>query len=118
MFVGPGRVRAARKARASSSDMPSTWGVDGLDRDQGGAEVAHLGEQAVQLGLIGNWATQGGGAVVLDLRVAAVARTASAWTRRRVGRRGHESQLMAHQGAAEPLDDPGVGRQAAGAEPT
>ena len=49
---------------SSSSDMPSTWGVDGLDRDQGGAEVAHLGEQAVQLGLVGHGATQGGGAVV------------------------------------------------------
>src|SRR5829696_3995240 len=51
-------------AGLSSSNMPSTWGVDGLDRDQGGAEVAHLGEQAVQLGLVGHSAAQGGAAVV------------------------------------------------------
>ena len=91
---GKSRTRSA----GEPSDMPSTWGVDGLDRDQGGAEVAHLGEQAVQLGLIGNWATQGGGAVVLDLRVASVARAASAWPRRRFGWCGPESQPMAHQG--------------------
>src|SRR5215212_10999687 len=52
-------------AGLSSSDMSATWGVDGLDRDQGGAEVAHLREQAVQLSLVGHCATQGGGAVVL-----------------------------------------------------
>jgi hypothetical protein len=40
-------------------------GVDGRDRDEGGAEVAHLGEQAVQVGLVGHCAAQGGGAVVL-----------------------------------------------------
>src|SRR5918998_4191673 len=44
--------------------MPSTWVVDGLDGDQGGAEVAYLGEQAVQLSLVGHCAAQGGSAVV------------------------------------------------------
>lgn len=48
----------------ASCDLPSTRGLDRLDRDQGGAEVTHLGEQAVQLGLVGHCATQGGGAVV------------------------------------------------------
>jgi hypothetical protein len=89
--------------------MASTWGVDGLDRGQGGAEVAHLGEQAVQLGPIGNWARQGGGAVVLDLRVAAVARAASAWPRRRVGWCGHESYRWPIRVLPSRLDDPGSG---------
>ena len=45
--------------------MSLVGGLEGCDRDQGGAEVAHLGEQAVQLGLVGHRAAQGGGAVVL-----------------------------------------------------
>jgi hypothetical protein len=44
--------------------MPSILSIDGLNRDQGGTEVAHLGEQAVQLCLVGHCAAQGGGAVV------------------------------------------------------
>ena len=38
---------------------------EGCDRDEGGAEVADLGEQAVQLGLVAHDAAKGGGAVVL-----------------------------------------------------
>ena len=38
---------------------------EGCDRDEGRAEVADLGEQAVQLGLVAHDAAQGGGAVVL-----------------------------------------------------
>ena len=40
-------------------------GVDSCDRNQGGAEVAHLGEQVVQLGLVDDRASQCGGAVGL-----------------------------------------------------
>ena len=40
-------------------------GPEGCDRDEGRAEVADLGEQAVQLGLVAHGAAKGGGAVVL-----------------------------------------------------
>ena len=39
--------------------------ADGREGDEGGAEVADLGEQAVQLGLVGHGTAKRGGAVVL-----------------------------------------------------
>jgi hypothetical protein len=38
--------------------------VDGGDGEEGGTEVADLGEEAVQMRLVGDGAAEGGGAVV------------------------------------------------------
>src|SRR4051812_11388747 len=56
-------IAAAGWPRAGGEN--SVRSVDHLHRDQGGAEVAHLGEQAVECGLVGDETSHPGRPVVL-----------------------------------------------------